>query len=161
MGKSNGTTRASASSAPRGLTASQQNIVNVNNAVFSQNNVLSTRGTSVPTYQDTDEWKSENVDRIFSEAVTEINRTLRESGDRIAYAQVSWDEYGDRAIRILNGGRGTSGVPSPAGKAINDLSERLVTQLGVPRRDISTSVQNTRGAGTVYYLSFKGWKGRK
>lgn len=144
MAKSSGGTRAGASGNPRGL-----------------NNALSTKGVSVPRYQDTEEWKSENVDRIFTEAVTEINRTLRESGNTNARAQLSWDDYGDRAVRILNGGLGRSGSPSPAGKAINDLSERLVKEFGVPRQDISTSIQNTRGAGTVYYLSFKGWKGRR
>lgn len=148
MGKTSGSTRTSSAGAPRGLTEAQQNVA------------LFTSGTPFPRYQDTDEWKSENVDRLFSEAVTEINRAFIESGDRFARAQLTWNGYGDRAIRIINGRRGRTGIDSPAGRAIYDLEEKLVNELGVPRRAISTLSLRVRGiTGVVYYLSFDGWKG--
>ena len=69
MGKGNGTTRASASSAPRGLTASQQNIVSTNNAVFSERTTLNT-GRNPVNADDYEFTNYVNSDRMGGSRVT-------------------------------------------------------------------------------------------
>lgn len=172
MGKGSGSTRSSSSSSPKGLTVSQ----NSNNVVSSITSTERTPNSSltnevsslrnIPRYSNTEEWKAENVDKILQMAVDDVNRTVAENGlkrkySAYPYAQLSWNENGERALRITDGGAPYSDTGRLLRGVLSKWEDSIMKELGVPKQAIWQDTTPTRAAGHVHYLYFRGWKGRR
>ena len=154
MGKGNGGTRSSSSGSPRGL----QNTIGPTIPPISEAYATAI-DTSIPKrVNDISEsdWYSENGSSLANRVQDTIrNRVV--AGDNLAVVQLSRDDSGNRAIRVLHQGNPYSSnvIARKRDRQMRTIAERIETLYNIRTR---YTIENSRAAGYVGYISFLGWK---
>lgn len=154
MAKGSGTTRASVSNSPRGLQ-------NINNSAIPSISeayaaAIDTRIPKRKNDMSEKDWYSENGSAIADRVQDTIrNRVI--AGDNLAAVQLSRDNSGNMAIRVLHQGNPYSSneIARRRDRQMRTIAERIETLYNIRTR---YTVENTRAAGYVGFISFLGYK---